>query len=85
MALIQIHKISRGASGLQIRSAAWLVSQTFLGVLKMCGTKNVILSPDIGTLAKSGGQTPPTDTFVYTSHVRMRLVSRYNSVIARLM
>lgn len=69
MALIQIHKVSRGASGLQIRSVAWLTSQTFLSVLKVHGAQNMILSPDIGMLAKSRGQTPPTD-ILFTIHIQ---------------
>lgn len=85
MALIQIHKVGRGASGLQIRSAALLISQTFLSVLKMYRTKNMIPSPDIGMLAKSRGQTPPTDTFVYSPYSRRGSISMCSLVIPKLL
>lgn len=85
MALVQIHKVSRGASGLQIGSAAWLISQIFWSVLKMYRTKNMIPSPDMGMLAKSRGQTSPTDTFVYNSYSRRGPISMYSLVIPRLL
>lgn len=80
MALIQIHKVSRGASGLQIRSEAWLMSQTFLSVLKMCWTKNDSFSRRWSVR----GQAPPADAFVYNSCGRRGSISTCDFSIPRL-
>lgn len=80
MALIQIHKGSRGASGLQIRSEVWLISQTFLSVLKMYWTKNDSFSRRCSVR----GQAPPADAFVYNSCGRRGSISTCSLSIPRL-